>query len=510
MVPSSNAHSASGQADALRIRGLTKAFAAHQVLKGIDLDLPAGRVTALMGANGAGKSTLVRILSGVHQADQGSLSWGRQPVSLHSPAAAVSAGVVTVHQIINDNVVQTLSVADNLLLDRLCAGSIAPLLSERRMHEQAQPLADAVGLQVDLSTPVAQLSQADKQRVAIARAMAHKPRMLILDEPTSSLSDAEAERLFQLVEQLRAQGTGILYITHRLNDIRRLADRIAALRDGVIVDEQDSDPDVGRAVQAMLGHAVGEVGHTVRREQQQVARFEQARLSASARPFDLSLRRGEITVLTGLLSSGANKVLEALYGLTPLQAGAMRLNDQPWQPASPAAAIAGGVFMVQEERGNNGVIPSFSILHNLTLPFLRQIGLPALWSSRPEREHGERVLAQTGTVYQHADQQLTKLSGGNQQKVMLARWLQMPCEVLLLAEPFQGVDIGARRDIARLLRDSSDQRATLVLCTDLEEALELADRLLVFNHDHLVGEHWLDELDIEMVIRQISALPQSA
>lgn len=493
--------------DSLELQNTTKAFGPHQVLKGINLRLPAGQVTALMGANGAGKSTLVKVLCGVHSADAGCLLIDGQPVVFQDPRQANAAGIVTVHQHINDNVVLSLTVAENLLLDRLSDGRISGLLSRQRLAEQARPLAEAVGLTVSMDTQVAKLSQAERQLLAIARSLAHQPRLLILDEPTSTLSDIEAERLFVLVERLRAEGTGVLYISHRLNDIRRLADRVVALRDGVIVLEQET-PDLHRAVQAMLGHSLGDVTQERRQGGQERFRLQQAQLANNARPFNLSLREGEITVATGLLSSGAMGVLQAIYGLTPLMSGSMYMDNHLWQPRSPAAAINGGVFMVQEDRASAGIIPDFTLRHNLSLPFLSRFSRFGLIDKRKEADSAKHSLAQAGVKYQSDLQPMSALSGGNQQKLMLARWLQEPCNLLLLAEPFQGVDIGARRDIARLLRRTADGRATLVVCTDLEEALELADRLLVFNHHQLVGDHRVDQLNTEQVLQQIAALPE--
>lgn len=244
---------------AITIRGLIKAFGRNAVLRGVDLDLPAGQVTALMGANGAGKSTLVKVLCGVHRADAGQVHLGDAVFAPPSPAAALRAGVVTVHQNINDGVVPDLDVASNLLLDSLAEGGQF-FLNARRMRERAQAIAAAVGLEIDVTRPVAGLPLADRQLVAIARAMAQRPRLLILDEPTSSLSLAEAQRLFALIDRLRAEGVAILYISHRMSDIRRLADRIVSMRDGQISGLFESQPlDFAGAVRAMLGHEITEV-----------------------------------------------------------------------------------------------------------------------------------------------------------------------------------------------------------------------------------------------------------
>lgn len=244
---------------AITIRGLTKAFGRNAVLRGVDLDLPAGQVTVLMGANGAGKSTLVKVLCGVHAADAGEIRLDGRAFAPAGPAAALRSGVVTVHQNINDGVVPDLDVASNLLLDSLAEGG-GLFLNRRRMRAEAGKIAAAIGLELDMARPVAGLSLADRQLVAIARAMAHRPRLLILDEPTSSLSLTEAQRLFALIDRLRGEGVAILYISHRMSDIRRLADRIVSMRDGQVSGLFETVPlDYSGAVRAMLGHEITEV-----------------------------------------------------------------------------------------------------------------------------------------------------------------------------------------------------------------------------------------------------------
>lgn len=490
---------------AIAIAELTKSFGRNRVLRGIDLTLPAGQVTVLMGANGAGKSTLVKILCGVHPGDGGTVTLDGQPFQPATPAQALRAGVVTVHQNINEGVAPDLDVASNLLLDELAAGS-GFFLNGRRMRADARRIADAVGLQVDMARPVSGLTLADRQLVSIARAMSHKPRLLILDEPTSSLSAAETARLFALIEQFKAVGVAILYISHRMSDIRRLADRIVSMRDGQISGLFDgASLDYAGAVRAMLGHEITEVDIDIPPPGPAVVKARGIVLRDGARPFDLDLHENEIVAITGLVGSGKSALAEALFGLTPPVAGQIELDGRPFRPRNAGQAVRMGVFQSPKDRLQNAVIPDFDIARNITLPFLkRHQGLLAIMRRGSERATTTRMIDTMGVVCQGPRDGILTLSGGNQQKVVVARWLAEASRLLILDEPFQGVDIQARRDIGRRIRDSAANRATLVLCAEIDEALEIADRILVMSEHSIAGHHRNQNIDLGLVMAQVT------
>lgn len=460
-----------------------------------------------MGANGAGKSTLVKILSGVHSADEGEILINGKQVDASTPQAARESGIITVHQIINDGVVQELNIAENLLLDRLCDGRYGTYISKGELEAQAKPLAEKVGLTLPLDTQVSELSQADKQLVAIARAISDKPKLLILDEPTSSLSDTESIRMFKAVESMKKQGVAVVYISHRMSDIRTLADNIAALREGKIVGYFTPPLCYDAAVDAMLGHAVGTVSHEFKPGVTKILKLQDIKLKSDSEPFDLTFYSGEVVVLTGLLSSGCTTVLEGIFGMQSFTSGHIELDGELWTPESPSHAIESGVFMVQEDRGNNALIPDFSIERNVSLPFLKRFSTLGFIDTEKEKHAVTKVIQTTKVKYSSQTDLLTTLSGGNQQKVMVARWMLNDCRALLLNEPFQGVDISSRRQIGQLLRETSHDRATIVVCTDIEEALEIADRIIVFNHNQLVGIHRIDKVHMPTLIQEIAAAP---
>jgi len=496
------------QKNTIEIRGIKKQFGTNIVLHDINLTLQGGEILALMGANGAGKSTLVKILSGIYTADQGAIYINGEECQINTPQAARKAGIITVHQIINDGVVQDLTIAENLLLDRLCDGRIPHFINKKSLHQQAKEIADNLGLSFSLNKPVSELGQAERQLVSIARAVSEKPRLLILDEPTSSLSDKEAANLFTAVKKLREQNVAIIYISHRMSDLRTLASRIATLREGRIVGLFEQPLDYDGAVDSMLGHAVGKIRHQYVAGNKEVISLKEVRLTETSRPFDLQFKTGEVVVLTGLLSSGCTSVVEGIFGMQPFYSGEILLNGQPWSPKKPRHAIENGIFMVQEDRGNNAIIPDFTIEQNVSLPFLAKFSHGGIVNRKQEKNTVIAAIKRTHVKYTDADALMSTLSGGNQQKAIIARWMLDDCQALLLNEPFQGVDISSRRQIGELLRNTAKDRVTIAVCTDIEEALEIADRVIVFNHNNLSGIHRVDKIEMPVLIKQIAAAPE--
>jgi simple sugar transport system ATP-binding protein len=487
------------------IRGLEKSFGRNRVLRGIDLDLQAGEVVVLMGANGAGKSTLVKILCGFHACDAGTMTLSGAKYLPSDAASAISSGVVTVHQSIDDGVIPDLDVATNLMLNRLTEPGARLMVRDRALRAAAQTVADNMGLEMDVRARVADLSVADRQMIAIARAMAYEPKILILDEPTSSLSTSEAERLFRLVDRLRNQGVAILYISHRMSDIRQIADRIVCMRDGEISGVFGGCPlDLDGAVTAMLGHKITEVDIAVQTGGMPVLEIDGISLQAGSVPVSLTATDGEVVAITGLLGSGKSRLAEIIFGLSSPGSGQMRIDGQPYAPASSTQAVAAGVFMSSKDRITNAVIPDFNIANNMTLPFLKKFSTMSLLKSRMQRDAAKGMIDQIGVVCQSEMDSIMTLSGGNQQKVMIGRWLLEDCRVLLLDEPFQGVDIGARRDIGRHIRATAKGRATLVFVSELDEALEIADRIIVLNEGAMAGLHENADVDLSALIAQIS------
>ncbi|UBT79341.1 sugar ABC transporter ATP-binding protein [Pseudomonas amygdali] len=488
------------------VSGLNKSFASSRVLQDIDLSLFPGEVVALLGANGAGKSTLVKILAGSHRHDTGELLVGGRATRFASPLEARQAGIVAVHQHVEQALVPGFSVAENLLLDELCQQD-APFWSKRqRLHQRAAQIAAPLQLSLPLDAPIESLGTAQQQLVVLARALALQPRLLVLDEPTASLSTTEAQRLFELIDTLRAQGVCILYISHRLSDLQRIADRAIVLRDGRVSGEFAAPLDLTAAVRAMLGSELAAVAHQRSESGREVLKVRGCRLDAHSERFDLSLHEGEVVAMTGLLGAGKSEIAELFYGLRKPLAGSLELDGQPWAPQSPRQAIAGGVFMASEDRARGSLVPGFSLARTLTLPFLSRFSRGGFIRQGKEREAVQDQVQSLGIKCAGVDVPMETLSGGNQQKVVLARWLLGNGRLLILDEPFQGVDIRARREIGTRIRASASQRATLVICTDPDEALEIADRILVVRDGCVVAEYPRAGLQRDELLAQLAGV----
>ncbi|GAB2208292.1 sugar ABC transporter ATP-binding protein [Roseibium sp. ROS1] len=488
-----------------KLSGLEKSFGRNHVLRGIDLELRAGQVTALMGANGAGKSTLVKVLCGYHFADAGEIELAGAPFKPLDAADAISKGVVTVHQSIDDGVIPDLDVATNLTLDLLTEPGADFFVNDRKLRRQARKVAESMGLTMDVRTRVADLEVADRQMIAIARAMARAPKLLILDEPTSSLSASEADRLFALIDRLRAEGVAILYISHRMSDIRRVADRIVSMRDGAISGLFETEPlDYVGAVNAMLGHQMTEVDIDPVAGGDPILEVDGVRLHENGPQIDLTAREGEVVALTGLLGSGTTELAEVLFGLAKPAGGTLRLDGKAYTPKSAEDAVAKGVFMSPKDRSVNAVVPDFDIANNMTLPFLGAFSRFSFLSERGQRRAADDMIGKIGIVCQGNGDGINTLSGGNQQKVMIGRWLLQASRVLLLDEPFQGVDIGARRDIGHYIRQTAKGRTTLVFVAEIDEALEIADRIVVMHEAAIVGEYINKNVDLNRLVADVS------
>ncbi len=474
-------------APAIAVAGVAKAFGPTQALAGADLAVRPGEVVALMGANGAGKSTLVKIISGSLQPEAGTVTLGGRVVAFASPREAKAAGIATVHQATDQAGAAGLTVEENLLLDEFC-GSGPLFISPGSIRRRARAVAAALDLDLPLERDFVDLRPAERQLIAIARAVAAKATVLILDEPTSSLSTTEAERLFSIIRRLKASGMAILYISHRLGDLAAIADRAVVLRGGRIVGEFARPIDLSAAVTAMIGRRLEAAAHSGGAASTPVVvSITNAMLVPGARPFDLSLHSGEVVAITGTLGSGKSRLLRSLFGLEHLAAGQVAIEGAPWQSSGPAESIANGVFLVAEDRWQSSLLPpetpGASIAGTIALPHLPRWFPFGVVDTARERRIGNEAIKRLGIKARTADDTLDQLSGGNQQKVVLARWQTAPCRLLLLDEPFQGVDVGARADLIAAIRNSQSASATLIATSDTEEALEVADRILVMR-DH--------------------------
>ncbi|MET7681773.1 sugar ABC transporter ATP-binding protein [Streptomyces sp. NPDC005423] len=497
---------------AVSLHDVSMAFAGKTVLSSVSLDIAPGSVVALLGANGAGKSTLIKILSGVHAGHGGEVRVAGEPAALQSPLAARQLGIQTVHQRIGEGIVPGLSVAENLVFEELARRRGNPLLNGRRLLARAREIQAALGLDWSdavLRRDVTELGISDRQLLILARALATRPRLLVLDEPTSALSAAEARRLFALVERMRDDGIAVLYVSHRLGEIDALADRLVVLRDGRLTEDQAKPFDWDSALRAMLAQAheatsarpqhTGEHGPTV-------LALRGVRLFEGRAPLDLDLRAGEVTGLVGLVGAGKTELARGLFGAEPFATGAVELDGEPYRPRRPADAIRAGVHLVPEDRHADALVPGWSVAQNISLPFLTSLATAGLVNTAKEDALGRSTIEALGVVARDEHSTVEELSGGNQQKVVVGRWLARTPRVLILDEPFRGVDIGARRDIGRRARAlATEGAAVLVLSADVDEVLEVADRVVVLAAGEVHLDAYGEDAERDRVIQTISA-----
>lgn len=491
----------------LTITGVRKQFPGVLALDGVSLTLAPGEVLAVVGENGAGKSTLMKIVAGIYSPDAGEVRLDGEPIRFPGPAEAIRAGVSLIHQELN--LADNLSVADNLFLGReITGGGPLRVLNRTATHARAADLLRRVGLPpAHAAARVGSLPPGEKQLVEIARALGTEVRLLIMDEPTSSLTQQETERLYEVIDALKATGVAVLYISHRLAEVKRCADRATVLRDGRNAGElAKADITHDNLVRLMVGRDMKQFYPKVKRSGiggKPVLGLNGIRYRGGpVSPVSFEVRAGEILGMAGLVGAGRTELSEAVFGVRPLSAGELRLNGQPLRVKRPADAIDAGILLVPEDRRLHGLVIPESVGFNLSLPNLDRLGS---WRGvRPRAETDlhrtwiERLRIKTPT----AAQPVGLLSGGNQQKVVYGKWLPRSPRVLILDEPTRGVDVGAKAEIYGLIDELAGQGvAVWMITSDMEELLGMADRVVVMHEGHLAGELSREALSEEAVMR---------
>ena len=471
----------------LEMSGIVKSFPGVQALRGVNLRVEAGEVLALLGENGAGKSTLMKILGGAQRADAGSVRLDGRGADLASPAAAARAGIAVIHQ--EFNLVPGLSAVENIFLGREStrAGFVARADERRRVRS----LFERLGASFDPEVPCRELTTAQQQLVEIAKALAFDARLLVMDEPTAALTAREVDRLFEVIRDLKARGLGIIYISHRLEEITAVADRVVVLRDGGNAGERCvRDVSRGDIIEMMVGREMTEEFPARPRHPGPVRLVVDGLSRGTAvRGVSFSVRSGEILGLAGLVGAGRTETARLIFGADARDSGSITLDGRALDIRSPRDAIASGIGLLPEDRKHQGLVLRHAVRDNFALPNLDR--LSRLGFVDGGREHGEfaSYVERLGIRVPHGGQPAVFLSGGNQQKVVLAKWLARRCDVLIFDEPTRGVDAGAKYEIYQILNDLCAQgKAVVMISSELPELIGMADRILVMHEGRLTGE----------------------
>ncbi len=484
----------------LELSHINKSFPGVQALSEVQFDVLPGEIHALLGENGAGKSTLIKIISGVHQPDSGEILLNGQPATFASPRDAQQKGVATIYQELS--LYPELSVAENIFMGHAPRSRFG-MVDWGKMRRQAlNLLADLNIHDMDVTRRVGTMSVGNRQRVEIAKALSQNARILIMDEPTAALTEADVERLFNIMQLLKERGVAIIYISHRLNEVFEMADRVTVLRDGKYIStcavSETNEEDlikmmVGRTIDDLFPKLPTEIGQPVL----EVRNLNRKKLT---RNVNLTLRAGEIVGLAGLVGSGRSELAQAIFGVTPADSGEILMNGKKVRISNPAQAMRHGIAYVPEDRGIQGLVRPMTIRQNLSLTVLRQLSRGTFLNWQSEGTLARQTIEKLGIRAYSPQQVVAKLSGGNQQKVVVGKWLATEPKVLIVDEPTRGIDVGAKAEIHRLMSELAQRgMAILMISSELPEVLGMSDRVLVMREGRIVADYSREEATQEVV-----------
>ncbi|HEL0415090.1 TPA: sugar ABC transporter ATP-binding protein [Streptococcus equi subsp. zooepidemicus] len=484
----------------IEMTAISKSFGTNKVLEKIDLVLHSGQVHALMGENGAGKSTLMNILTGLFPASSGTIVIDGVEKQFSNPQEAEAFGISFIHQ--EMNTWPDMTVLDNLFLGREIKGSFG-LLDQKAMKEKAKRAFDRLGISIPLDLPIGSLSVGQQQMIEIAKSLLSEVSLLVMDEPTAALTDRETESLFQMIASLKKAGVGIVYISHRMEEIFRVTDLITVMRDGIVVDTKPTaETNPAELVKKMVGRDIDDYYPAKAAELGELV-FEVENLSGECfKDISFQVRRGEILGFSGLMGAGRTEVMRAIFGLDKRTAGRIRLNGQDIQVTNPVQAIRAGIGFLTEDRKEEGLILDFSIKDNMTLPSHKDFSKNGFFDDKTSRDFVQKMIDRLRIKSGRPEMVVGNLSGGNQQKVVLAKWIGIAPKVLILDEPTRGVDVGAKREIYQLMNELAERGVPILLVSsDLPEVLGVSDRIVVMHEGRITGELSRGEATQEKVMQ---------
>ena len=493
----------------LTMKGIDKSFPGVHALDHVDLEVRKGEVHALMGENGAGKSTLMKVLTGIYKKDSGTITYEGKEVELHNTREAQDAGVVIVHQELN--MLGHLTVAQNIFIGREFKKGIR--IDDKKMNEEARKLFDRMHIDIDPTETMSKLTVGKQQMCEIAKAISHEAKVIIFDEPSAALTEAEIEELFKIIRDLRAQGMGIVYISHRMDEIKVITDRVTVMRDGsyvgTLITKDCTKDDI---INMMVGRVIYEDPKTKNMTPPGapvVLKVDHLNAGKMVQDVSFELHKGEVLGFSGLMGAGRTETMRALFGADPIDSGDIYVNGQKVTIKSPQDAVKHGIGYLSEDRKRYGIVVQKSVAENTTMADLDEFSNGPFINKKKEKEVAEKFVDSLATKTPSVDQLVVNLSGGNQQKVVIAKWLTRNCDILIFDEPTRGIDVGAKNEIYKLMNQlAAEGKAIIMVSSEMTEILRMSDRNVVMCEGKKTGELDISEATQEnimnMATREIS------
>ncbi|MCC8164162.1 MAG: sugar ABC transporter ATP-binding protein [Lachnospiraceae bacterium] len=485
----------------LTMKGIDKSFPGVHALDHVDLEVRKGEVHALMGENGAGKSTLMKVLTGIYKKDEGTITYEGKEVEFSNPREAQDAGIVIVHQELN--MMGHLTVAQNIFIGReIMKGK---LIDDRKMNEEAKKLFDRLGIDIDPTETMSRLTVGKQQMCEIAKAISHDAKVIIFDEPSAALTEAEIEELFKIIRDLREKQLGIVYISHRMDEIKVITDRVTVMRDGgyvgTLITEDCTKDDI---INMMVGRVIYEEPKTesaVAPDAPVVLKVEHLNAGRMVRDVSFELRKGEILGFSGLMGAGRTETARALFGADPKDSGDVYINGKKVDIKTPQDAVRNGIGYLSEDRKRYGIVVDKTIAENSTMASLERFMKGIFIDKKKENEAAQEYVDALNTKTPGVDQLVVNLSGGNQQKVVIAKWLVRNCDILIFDDPTRGIDVGAKSEIYTLMNKlAAEGKSIIMISSEMTEILRMSDRIVVMCEGKKTGELGIEEATQEKIM----------